>query len=54
MSHVYSKTNKSRQRIREMLSFQSPLNLVRVAVVCVVVESISGFEISFYTSEPKQ
>ena len=58
-SQAYRKMNVTRERIsrilelREILSFQIGFSLVNAAVVCAVLESISGFEPSSVISEPR-
>ena len=58
-SHVYRKIGVTRERIsrifelREiLLSFQNGFNLVNAAVVCAILESISGLEPSTVITEP--
>ena len=57
---AYRKIDVTRERIslilelREiLLSFQTGFNLVNVAAVCAILESISGLEPSLVTIEPK-
>ena len=59
-SQAYSEMDVTRERIsrflelREiLLSFQTGFNLVSAAVVCVILESILGFEPSLVTTEPR-
>ena len=59
-SQVYRKMDVTRERIsrilelREMLlSFQTGFNLVNAAVVCAVLENISGLEPLLNTTEPR-
>ena len=59
-SQAYRKMDVTRERIscilelREILmSFQSGFNLVNAAVVCAILESISGLEPSSVITEPK-
>ena len=59
-SQAYRKIDVTRERIsrilelREMfLSFQTGFNLVNAAVVCAILESISGFEPSSVITEPR-
>ena len=58
-SQAHRKISVTRERIsrilelREILSFQTGLNLVNAAVVCVVLESISGLEPSSVITEPR-
>ena len=59
-SQAYRKMEVTRERIsrifelREIhLSFRSGFNLVKAAVVCAVLESISGFESSSVIAEPR-
>ena len=59
-SQAYKKIDVTRGRIshslelREMLlSFQTGFNLVNTAVVCVILESISGLEPTLDTTEPR-
>ena len=59
-SKAYRKMDVTRERIRRifelremLLSFQTGFNLVNVAVVCAVLESISGFEPSSDTTESR-
>ena len=49
-SQAYSKMNVTRELL---LSFQTGFNLLIVAVVCAVLESISGFEPSSNTTESR-
>ena len=58
-SQAYRKMDVTRERIslilelREiLLSFQTGFNLVNVAVVCAILESISGLEPSSVVTEP--
>ena len=59
-SQAYRKMDVTRERIsrtlelREIfLSFQTGFNLVNVAVVCAILESISGLEPSSDITEPR-
>ena len=59
-SHAYRKMDGTKERIscilelREiLLSFQTGFNLVNAAVVCAILESISGLEPSSIITEPK-
>ena len=59
-SHAYRKMNVTRERIsrilelREiLLSIQTGFSLVNAAVVCAVLESISGLEPSSVITEPR-
>ena len=59
-SHVYKNMDVTRERIsrilelREiLLSFQTGFNLVNAAVVCAILESISGLEPSSVITEPR-
>ena len=59
-SQAYRKMNVTRERIsrilelREiLLSFQTSFNLVNAAVVCAILESISGLEPSSVITEPR-
>ena len=59
-SQAYRKMNVTRERIsrilelREMLlSFQTGFNFVDAAVVCAILESISGLEPSSVITEPR-
>ena len=59
-SHAYRKMDVTRDRIsrtlelREiLLSFQTGFNLVSAAVVCAILESISGLEPSSVITEPR-
>ena len=59
-SQAYRKMDVTRERIsrilelREvLLSFQTGFNLVSAAVVCVILESISGLEPSSVITEPR-
>ena len=59
-SQAYRKMDVTMERIscimelREiLLSFQTGFNLVNAAVVCTILESISGLEPSSVLSEPK-
>ena len=59
-SQVYRKMNVARERIsrilelREiLLSFQTGFNLVNVAVVCAILDSVSGLEPSSVITEPR-
>ena len=59
-SQAYSKMDVTRERIscilvlREiLLSFQSSFNLVNAAVVCGILESISGLELPSVITEPR-
>ena len=59
-SQAYMKMDVTRERIshimelREiLLSFQTGLNLVNAAVVCAILESISGLELSSVITEPR-
>ena len=59
-SQAYRKMDVTRDRIsrtlelREIvLSFQTGFNLVNAAVVCAMLESISGFEPSLVVIEPR-
>ena len=59
-SQAYRKMDVTRERIscilelREILqSFQTGFNLVIAAVVCAILESISGFEPSSVITEPR-
>ena len=59
-SQAYRKMNVTRRRIsrilelREiLLSFQTGFNLVSAAVVCAILESISGLEPSSVITEPR-
>ena len=59
-SQAYRKTDVTRERIsrilelREiLLSFQTGFNLVNAAVICAVLESISGLEPSSVITEPR-
>ena len=59
-SHAYRKMNVTRERIsrilelREiLLSFQTGFCLVNAAVVCAILESISGLELSAFITEPR-
>ena len=58
-SQAYRKMDVRRERIRRilelreiLLSIQTGFNLVNVAVVCAIVESISGLEPSSVITEP--
>ena len=58
-SQVYRKMDVTRERtsrileLREIfLSFQSGINLINAAVVCAILESISGLEPSSVITEP--
>ena len=57
---MYRKMDVTRERIshtlelREiLLSFQTGFNIVNAAVVCAILESISGLEPSSVTTEPR-
>ena len=59
-SQAYGKVDVTRERIsrilelrEKLLSFQAGLNLVNVAVVCAIQESISGLEPSSAITEPR-
>ena len=59
-SQTYRKMNVTSERfscileLREkLLSFQTGFNLVNVAVVCAIMESISGLEPSSVITEPR-
>ena len=59
-SQAYKKMDVTRKRIshilelREiLLSFQTGFNLVNAAVVCAILESISGLEPSSVITEPR-
>ena len=59
-SQAYRKTDVTRERIRPILelreilmSFKTGLNLVNAAVVCAILESISGLESSSVITEPE-
>ena len=59
-SHAYRKMDVTRERIRRILGqreihllFQTGFNLVNTAVVCAILESISGLEPSSATTEPR-
>ena len=59
-SQAYRKMDVTRERIsrilelREvLLSFQTGFRLVNAAVVCAILESISGLEPSSVTTEPR-
>ena len=59
-SQAYRKMEVTRERIscilelREvLLSFQTGFNLVNAAVVCAILESISGYESSSVITEPR-
>ena len=59
-SQAYRKMNVTRERIsrilelREiLLSFKTGFNLVNAAVICAIVESISGLEPSSVITEPR-
>ena len=59
-SQAYRKMNVTKERIsrilelREiLLSFQTGFNLVNSAVVCAILESISGLEPSSVITEPR-
>ena len=59
-SQAYRKMDVTRERIsrilelREiLLSFQTGFNLVNAAVVCAILESISGLEPSSFITEPR-
>ena len=59
-SQAYRKMNVTRERISRILElreihrlFQIGFNLVNVAVVCAILESISGLEPSSVISEPR-
>ena len=59
-SQVYKKMDVTRERISRLLelreilsSFQTGFNLVNDAVVCAILESISGYEPSSVISEPR-
>ena len=59
-SQAFRKMDVTRERIsrilelREvLLSFQTSFNLVNAAVVCAILESISGLEPSSDTNEPR-
>ena len=58
-SQAYRKMDVTRERIRRMmelreifLSFQTVSDFVNAAVVCAILESISGLEPSIDTTEP--
>ena len=58
-SQAYRKMDVTRQRINRildlreiLLSFQTGFNLVNAAVVCAILESISGLEPSSVITEP--
>ena len=57
-SQVYRKVDVTREHIsrilepEEMLSFRTGFNLVNAAVVCAILENISGLEPSSDTTEP--
>ena len=60
-SQAYGKMDVTRERIscnlelREiLLSFQTGFNLVSAAVICAILESISGLEPSSVITEPRQ
>ena len=59
-SQAYRKMGVTRERIRHtlelreiLLSFHTGFNLVNVAVVCAILESISGLDPSSVITEPK-
>ena len=59
-SQVYKKMDVTRERISRLLelreilsSFQTGFNLVNDAVVCAILESISGLEPSSVITEPR-
>ena len=59
-SQAYRKVDVTRERIRRilelreiLLSFQTGFNLVNAAVVCAILESISGLEPSSVITEPR-
>ena len=58
-SQAYRKMDVTREHIsrilelRERLSFQTGFNLVNAAVVCAVLEGISGLEHSSVIPEPR-
>ena len=59
-SQAYRKMDVTRGRIsrilelrEKLLSFQTGLNLVSTAVVCAILESISGLEPSIVITEPR-
>ena len=59
-SQAYRKMDVTRERISRILemkeilqSFQTGFNLVNAAVVCVILESISGLEPSSVITEPR-
>ena len=59
-SQAYSKMDVTRKRIRHILelreivlSFQTGFSLVNAAVVCAILESISGLETSSVITEPR-
>ena len=59
-SQAYRKMDVTRERIRLVLelreiflSFQTGFNLVHAAVVCAILESISGLEPSSVITEPR-
>ena len=59
-SQAYRKMDVTRERIsrilerrEKLLSFQTGYNLVNAAVVCAILESISGLKFSSDTTEPR-
>ena len=59
-SHAYRKMDVTREHIGRILelteiflSFHTGFNLVNDAVVCVILESISGLELSLVVTEPR-
>ena len=59
-SQAYRKTDVTRECIRRilelreiLLSFQTGLTFVNAAVVCAILESISGLELSSFVTEPR-
>ena len=60
MIHKHREVDMTREcissilEVREMLLlFQTGFSLVNAAVICAILESISGFEASFDTTEPR-
>ena len=58
-SQAYRKMDVTKERTRHilelreiLLSFQNGFNLVNAAVVCAILESISGLELSSVITEP--
>ena len=59
-SHAYRKRDVTRERVSRILelreiflSFQTDFNLVNAAVVCAILESISGLELLSVITEPR-